>query len=62
MEKMTNFVYNYSFVGLGAMLVIIGTLFMYKKYDENENSGIYLGAFWLFTGFLLLMIYFKIVN
>ena len=45
--------HHYTFFALGAILVVIGTLFMYKKYDQDENSGLYLGAFWLFTGFLL---------
>ena len=62
MDQIIQSVYHYTIFALGGILVVIGTLFMYKKYDQNENSGLYLGAFWLFTGFLLIMVYFKIIN
>jgi len=62
LEQITQSFYHYTFFALSAILVVIGTLFMYKKYDQGENSGLYLGAFWLFTGFLLIMVYFKIIN
>ncbi len=50
---MEKFTIQYSFLILGVCLSFIGTLFFFKKYEEGENEGKILGAFWLFIGILI---------
>ena len=50
---MEKFIIQYSFLILGVCLSFIGTLFLFKKYEEGEKAGKILGAFWLFIGILI---------
>ena len=50
---MEKFITQYSFLILGVSLSFIGTLFFFKTYEEGENEGKILGAFWLFIGILI---------
>ena len=50
---MEKFIIQYSFLILGMCLSFIGTLFFFKTYEEGENEGKILGAFWLFIGILI---------
>ena len=52
-SSLEKFIIQYSFLILGVCLSFIGTLFFFKKYEEGENAGKILGAFWLFIGILI---------
>lgn len=52
-SSLEKFIIQYSFIILGVYLSFIGTLFFFKKYEEGENEGKILGAFWLFIGILI---------
>ena len=52
-SSLEKFIIQYSFLILGVCLSFIGTLFFFKKYEEGENEGKILGAFWLFIGILI---------
>ena len=52
--------FKYGVLPLGISLFILGTLILFKNFKGDQNIKI-LGAFWLFLGTVLILIYVKSV-
>ena len=52
--------FKYGVLPIGISLFILGTLIMFKNFKGDQNIKI-LGAFWLFLGTVLILIYVKSV-
>ena len=52
--------FKYGVLPLGISLFILGTLILFKNFKGDQNIKI-LGAFWLFLGTVLVLIYVKSV-
>ena len=43
------------------LMCVMGSLYMFKKYEPEDRDGRWLGAFWLFLGVVFLVLYYKII-
>ena len=50
--------FKYGILPLGISLFMLGTLILFKNFKEDQNIKI-LGAFWLFLGTILTLIYLR---
>lgn len=51
-------VIKYGILPLGTSLFLLGTLILFKNFKGDQNIKI-LGAFWLFLGTILIVIYLR---
>ena len=60
MEMNDNFIpiLKYGILPLGISLFMLGTLILFKNFKGDQNIKI-LGAFWLFLGTILILIYLR---
>ena len=60
MEMNDNFIpiLKYGVLPLGISLFMLGTLILFKNFKGDQNIKI-LGAFWLFLGTILILIYLR---
>ncbi len=52
---------KFIFFYFSILMCVIGSLYMFKKYEPKDRDGMWLGAFWLFLGVVFLVMYFKII-